>query len=82
MKLIIAGASGFVGTELIRQSLRISKITSVVALARRHVSAPADLEPGAEASKLTSVALENYDNYTEDAKTQLAGADACIWYVR
>lgn len=81
MKLIVAGASGFVGTEVLRQSLNVPKITSVIALARRPVPIPAGLDSGAKASKLISVALENYDKYSDDVKKQLAGANACIWYV-
>ncbi|KAL8948604.1 MAG: hypothetical protein Q9222_005220 [Ikaeria aurantiellina] len=81
MKLIITGASGFVATELIRQSLSNPEITSIIALARRPVSAPSNLSPGADASKLHSVVLNNYDAYPDDVKTQLKGADACIWTV-
>ena len=82
MKLIIAGASGFVATEVIRQSLRIPKVTSVIAIARRPVSAPSNLGQGADTSKLHSVVIDDYDVYPDDVKAQLAGADACIWYVR
>lgn len=82
MKLIVAGASGFVATEIIRQSLSIPKITSVIAIARRPVSTPSNLGQGADASKLHSVVLDNYGNYPDDAIRQLAGADACIWCVR
>ena len=82
MKLIVAGASGFVATEIIRQSLSIPTITSVYALARRPVSAPANLSKNADASKLHSVLVDNYGHYPDDVKKKLAGADACIWYVR
>ena len=80
MKLIIAGATGFVATELVRQSLAIPKITSVIALARRPVSAPSNLSPGADVTKLHSVTVKNYDSYPDDVKKHFAGADACIWY--
>ena len=81
MKLVIAGATGFVATELIRQSLSIPKITSVIAIARHPVSTPSKLSPNADPSKLHSVIIENYGSYPEDVIKQLAGADACIWYV-
>ncbi|KAJ7743545.1 putative nucleoside-diphosphate-sugar epimerase [Mycena olivaceomarginata] len=79
MKLIIAGATGFVAQELIRQSLRHPDIKSVVALARRPVAAP----PGAggDGSKLKSVVVKDYDDYPEEVRRELAGADACIWTV-
>ncbi|KAF6228626.1 hypothetical protein HO173_011797 [Letharia columbiana] len=81
MKLIVAGASGFVATEIIRQSLSIPKVSSVIAIARRPVSTPSNLGQGADASKLHSVVLDNYGNYPDDAIRQLAGADTCIWTV-
>ena len=80
MKLVVAGSSGFVASEVIRQSLSIPKITSVLALARRPVSAPSNLPKDADPSKLQSVVLDDYGSYPEEVKTQLAGADACIWY--
>jgi len=80
MKLIITGASGLVATELLRQSLRMREITKVVALARKPVSAPADVSP-ADAAKLQSVVLDDYERYPDDVRSQLAGADACIWSV-
>ena len=82
MKLIVAGATGFVASEIIRQSLSITAITSVIAIARRPVSTPANLGPNANPGKLKSVVLENYDSYPDEVKRQLSGADACIWYVR
>jgi hypothetical protein len=80
MKLIVAGASGFVATEIIRQSLSLPQITSVIALARRTVSPPDNLDSGADASKLHSAVLKDYDEYPEDVKKQFGDADACIWY--
>jgi uncharacterized protein YbjT (DUF2867 family) len=79
MKLIIAGATGFVAEELIRQSLRHPDIKSVVALARRPVAAPPGA--GADGSKLKSVVVKDCDDYPEEVRRELAGADACIWYV-
>lgn len=80
MKLIIAGATGFVATELIRQALSQPKITSIVALARRTTNVPENLEQGADAAKLKSVVCEDFSNYPESVKKELAGADACVWY--
>lgn len=80
MKLIIAGASGYVATEVIRRSLSLPQITSIIALARRPVSAPDNLGPGADVSKLHSAVVKDYDAYPDDVKEQFADADACIWY--
>ena len=81
MKLIVAGASGFIATEVIRQSLSIPKITSIIAIARKPVSTPSNLGKNADSSKLHSVVLNDYSSYPDDVMKQLAGADACIWYV-
>ena len=78
MKLIIAGASGYVATEVIRQSLVLPQITAVVALARRAVSAPAGIS-AADQAKFQSAVVKNYDEYPDEVKKQFADADACIW---
>lgn len=75
MKLIVAGATGLVGSEIIRQSLQVDAITQVIALARK----PIHLEHE-NASKLKSVVVKDYAEYPDNVKAELAGADACIWY--
>ncbi|PQE19632.1 hypothetical protein CJF32_00008901 [Rutstroemia sp. NJR-2017a WRK4] len=81
MKLIIAGSTGFVATEVIKQGLSHPAITSIVALARRTTSIPQDLDSAADATKLKSVVCEDFENYPESVKQELAGADACIWLI-
>ncbi|RYP83828.1 hypothetical protein DL770_005298 [Monosporascus sp. CRB-9-2] len=85
MKLIVTGATGFVGREVVRQSLTRPEITSVVALARGPVSvsapAPETLPPGTDASKLRAIEIADYTEYSEDVRRELAGANACIWTV-
>jgi hypothetical protein len=80
MKLIIAGSTGFVATELIKQALSHPAITSIVALARRTTTVPQDLGPAADTTKLKPVVCDNFENYSESVKQELAGADTCIWY--
>ncbi|KAJ7682450.1 putative nucleoside-diphosphate-sugar epimerase [Mycena polygramma] len=79
MKLIVAGATGYVAQEVIRQSLGMSQITSVVALARKPVVAPDSA--GENATKLKSVVIEDYEHYSDEVKREFTGADACIWTV-
>ena len=83
MKLIITGASGLCGQELVRQSLSRKEITSVVAVARRPIVAPDNLPAGADASKLRSVVVKDYfataAEYPEDVRGGFTGAGACIW---
>ncbi|KAI0466323.1 NAD(P)-binding protein [Xylaria cf. heliscus] len=80
MKLIVTGATGFVGQEIIRQSLLHPKITTVVALARSPVAVPEKL-PVADLSKLKSVVIQDYTVYPDEVKKEFSGADACIWTV-
>ncbi|KAJ9194607.1 hypothetical protein DTO166G4_4313 [Paecilomyces variotii] len=79
MKLIVAGATGFVGTEVVRQALSNPGITSVIALARRTTPVPQNTDPGADISKLKCVVTDNFEEYSEDARKDLSDADACIW---
>ena len=80
MKLIVAGATGLIGGEVIRQSLRHPEIDSVVALARKPVQV--DEAHSKYASKLKSVVVEDYEKYPDHVKAELSGADACIWCVQ
>ncbi|GAW14980.1 hypothetical protein ANO14919_043880 [Xylariales sp. No.14919] len=76
MKVIIAGSTGFVATELIRQALAHPKVTSIIVLGRREISLP----PNAEA-KLKSIICRDFENYSDSIKAELAEADACIWTI-
>ncbi|PWY73033.1 hypothetical protein BO70DRAFT_364783 [Aspergillus heteromorphus CBS 117.55] len=78
MKLIVAGATGLVGSEIIRQCLQMSEITQIIALARK----PVLIEDGTDpTSELTSVVIRDYGEYSDDTRAEFAGADACIWTV-
>jgi uncharacterized protein YbjT (DUF2867 family) len=79
MKLIVTGATGFVGSEIIRLSLKLPDITTVIALSRKPVTTPEQPEEGADISKLRNVIVKDYDNYPDSVKEEFAGADACIW---
>jgi uncharacterized protein YbjT (DUF2867 family) len=79
MKLIVAGSTGFVGSEVIRQAVSHPAITSIVALARRPTPVPQSDSPRADVSKLKSAICEDFEDYPESLLQELAGADACIW---
>lgn len=74
MKLIIVGATGYVGTETLRQSLLRKDITSVVAVTRRALTSPSP------SPKLHNVVVKDYDQYNDEAKAAFKGANGCIWY--
>lgn len=75
MKVIVAGATGLVGREIIRQCLDQERITSVVALSRK----PLTLEKDLYSSKLDNVLIRDYEEYSDDVKAKFVGADICIW---
>lgn len=77
MKVVIGGSSGFVGTELVRQALANSFVTSVVGLSRRETTLPPST---AGADKFKSIVCDNFDNYSNDILKELHDVDACIWY--
>ncbi|KAM5349901.1 hypothetical protein ACJ41O_006406 [Fusarium nematophilum] len=79
MKLIVAGATGFVAKEVIRQALCNPKITSIVALARRETEIPDHAGQSAKPDKFKSVICTDFSNYPDSVKTELAGAHCCIW---
>ncbi|KAJ9415827.1 hypothetical protein QL093DRAFT_2567448 [Fusarium oxysporum] len=66
MKLLVTGASGYVGTEIIRQSLQLPQVTSVVAVARKPVF---------------SIIVKDYGDYPASVRDEFKDAAACIWTV-
>ncbi|RMZ82811.1 hypothetical protein DV737_g1882, partial [Chaetothyriales sp. CBS 132003] len=79
MKLIVAGSTGLIGKEVVRQALADPAVSSVVALARREDNYEA--APGGDKSKLVLAIVENFGLYDDEVKEKLADADAVIWTV-
>ena len=75
MKLIVAGATGFVGGEVLYAALEHPAVTKVVSLSRRAVvDARISNHP-----KWESVVLEDFEHYPLGALAQMRGAVGCIW---
>lgn len=68
MRLIVTGATGFAGGEVLRQALLDPSITGVTSLARR--------PSGVTHPKLTEIILPDFLDYSA---MDFSGHDACIW---
>jgi hypothetical protein len=74
MKLILTGVTGFIGGEVLSQSIQSPAVTSIIALSRRKLPEPLG-DP-----KLEVVLMEDFNTYPGTVMKKLSGADACIWY--
>jgi uncharacterized protein YbjT (DUF2867 family) len=75
MKLIVTGATGFIGGEVVRQCIANSTVTTILVVSRR--------EPSKEtmASQKVKVILhQNFSDWPSSLLDQLEGAEGCIWY--
>ncbi|KAJ5594104.1 uncharacterized protein N7459_000312 [Penicillium hispanicum] len=70
MKVILTGATGFVGHEILNQCLQNPVITSIVALSRRDLPAH---------DKLQVIKVEDFLSYPDSINEGIRGAEACIW---
>ncbi|CEL06828.1 hypothetical protein ASPCAL10000 [Aspergillus calidoustus] len=74
MKIILAGTTGFVGTEVLAQALANPRITSLVVLSRKPL--PQSIT---ENQKVTVKILDDLLTYPDSLLEELAGAEGCIW---
>ena len=70
MKVLITGATGMAGSEVVRQAINDDAITSIIALVRR----PLEITH----PKITTVIHDDYSLY-DDVKDHFRNSDACIW---
>ena len=75
MKVILTGASGFIGNEVLHHCLQSPRISSIIALSRRAL--PNTLT--AANPKLKVVILEDFCTYPPSVLQELEGAQAFIW---
>jgi hypothetical protein len=77
MKIILTGATGFVGGEALKRAVAHPGISEVLVLTRR------DLAAEQKANEKVKVILHaDFAAYPDAVLEQLAGAEACIWCLR
>lgn len=75
MKIIIVGATGFIGSEVLAHCRSKPSITSIVVISRRQPSQDILADP-----KVISLVTQDFVTLSEEAKSQLKDASAAIWY--
>ncbi|CAM1510849.1 Fc.00g083620.m01.CDS01 [Cosmosporella sp. VM-42] len=76
MKVIVTGATGMAGKEIVKQCIADARITKVVILTRRAVSMDVESHPKAEV-----VMHQDYSRYSDELLRRLEGSEACIWAI-
>ena len=73
-KIILSGATGRIGKQVLHQALLNATITSVIALSRR------PMPELAHHDKLKVLVLEDFKVYPDEVIAKLVDADGAIWY--
>lgn len=74
MKIIIVGCTGFIGNEVLSQCRQNPSITKIVVMVRRPLPYELTKDP-----KIESITVKDFLNYSDEVKSELADAQACIW---
>ena len=76
MKLIVAGATGFIGSEVLRQCIASPGVTSILVVSRREPAKELMASP-----KVKVILHEDFSEWPTSLLEQLEGAEGCIWYL-
>lgn len=73
MKIVLTGATGFLGSEVLDQCCHSAEVDSVVVLTRR------PLKQDVSSTKVQNIVVQDFRSYTLEAIDAISDADACIW---
>lgn len=74
MKVIIAGATGLIGSEVLSQIIQNTSITSIIILSRRPLP-----EIATRDARIKVIVMESFLRYDDEVKKELSGAKAVLW---
>ncbi|KAI0376393.1 hypothetical protein F5Y04DRAFT_266448 [Hypomontagnella monticulosa] len=76
MKIIITGATGFVGGEVVRQAIADPRISHAFVLTRKPLP-----DEFSKNEKVTVIEHKDFSSYPPELLEQLTGAEGCIWAI-
>ena len=75
-KIIVTGATGFIGSNVVKQCTKNTEVAEVIVLTRKPID-----EELSRNSKVNVMLHEEFSQYPDDLLEQLKGAVGCIWWV-
>ncbi|KAF5686746.1 NAD(P)-binding domain-containing protein [Fusarium denticulatum] len=76
MKVILTGATGLVGSALVRECITNPAITSAFVLTRKSLSPELENHP-----KIKVIYHHDFESYPPEVLEQLRGAEGCLWAI-
>ncbi|KAH7213908.1 hypothetical protein BKA60DRAFT_542533 [Fusarium oxysporum] len=76
MKVVVTGATGMVGNEIVKHCLADARITKVVILTRKAVSMDIESHPKADV-----IMIQDFARYSDEVLRRLEGSSACLWAI-
>lgn len=74
MKVIVTGATGLVGSALVRWCIASTKISQALVLTRKPLPDTITANP-----KVTVIQHDDFASYPPELLAKLAGAEGCLW---